>query len=211
MPTKVSLLKAMVFPEVIYGCESWPIKESWASKNWCFWTVVLEKTLESPLDYKEIQPIHLKGNQSWIFIERTNVEVETNSLATWCKELIHWKRPWFWERLKAGGEGDARGWDSWMASPTGWKWVLVSSGSWWWTGKPEVLQSIRSQRVGHNWATELNWTELNRCREQVSGCTGLEGQGRWGPLAQGGGISLWGDENVLRLDCKNGSITLCIY
>ena len=133
-------------------------KESWATNNWCLWTVVLEKTLESPLDYKEIQPVHHKGNQSWIFTGRTDAETENSkTLATWCEELTHWKRPWCWERLKVGGEGDNRGWDGWMASPTQWLWVWVSSGSWWWTGKPGVLQSMRSQRVGHDWATELNW------------------------------------------------------
>ena len=106
-------------------------KESWALKNWCFWTVVLKKTLESPLDCKEIQPVHPKGNLCWIFIGRTDVEAET--LATWCKELTHRKRPWCWERLKVGGEGDDRGWDDWMASLTQWTWIWVSSGSWWWT------------------------------------------------------------------------------
>ena len=81
-------------------------KESWLPKNWCFWTVVLEKTLESPLDRK-IKPVNPKGNQSWIFTGRTDVEAETLILlATWCEELTHWKRSWFWERLKAGGEGD---------------------------------------------------------------------------------------------------------
>ena len=131
-------------------------KESWALKNWCFWIVVLEKTLENLLDCKEIQPVHLKGNQSWIFIGRTDAEAETPILATWCKELTHWKRPWCWERLKAGGEGVDRGWDSWMASLTQWTWVWISYGSWWWTGKPGVPQSMGSQRVGY-WATELNW------------------------------------------------------
>ena len=109
LPTKVHPVKAMVFPVVMYGCESWTIKKCWAPSNWLFWTVVLEKTLESPLDHKEIQPVNLKGNQSWILIERTGVEAETNILATWCKELTHWKMPWCWERLKAGGEGDDRG------------------------------------------------------------------------------------------------------
>ena len=87
-------------------------KESWALKNWCFWTVVLEKTLESPLDCKEIKPVNSKRYQSWIFTGRTDAEAEApiNILATWCKELIHGKRPWCWERLKAGGEGDNRGW-----------------------------------------------------------------------------------------------------
>ena len=96
-------------------------KESWALKNWWFWTVVLEKTLESPLDCKEIQPVHPEWDQSWVFIGRTDVEAETpmwRILATWCKELTHLKRPWFWERLKARGEGDGRGWDGWMASLT---------------------------------------------------------------------------------------------
>ena len=132
-------------------------KESWAPKNWCFWTVVLEKTLESPLDCKEIQPVYPKGNKSWIFIGRTDAEAET--LATWCEELTHLKRPWCWERLKVGGEGDDKGWDGWMASSTWSTWVWVSSGSWWWTRKPGMLQSMGSQRARHDWATELNWTD----------------------------------------------------
>ena len=81
-------------------------KEGWALKNWCLWTVVLEKTLKSPLDCKEIQPVHPKGDQSWVFIGRTDVEADT--LPTWCEELTHLKRPWCWERLRAGGEGDDR-------------------------------------------------------------------------------------------------------
>ena len=130
-------------------------KESWA-QNWCFWTVVLEKTLESPLDCKEIQLVHPKGDQSWIFIRRTDAEADTPIL--WLPdELTHLKRPWCWERLKAGREGDDRGWDGWMASPIQWTWIWASSGSWRWTGKPGVLQSLGSQRVGHNWVTELNW------------------------------------------------------
>ena len=132
-------------------------KESWELKNWCFWTVVLEKTLESPLDCKEIQPVHPKGDQSWQFIGKHWCwSWSANTLVTWCKELARWKRPWCWERLKAGGEGDERGWDGWMASPTWWTWVWASFRSWWWTGKPGVLQSMESQRVGHDWATELN-------------------------------------------------------
>ena len=81
-------------------------------------------------------------------------------MATWCKELTHWKRPWCWERLGAGGEGDNRGWDGWIASLTWWTWVWVDSRSWWWTGRPGVLQFMGSQRVRHDWETELNWTEL---------------------------------------------------
>ena len=81
-----------------------------------------------------------------------------NTLATWCKELTHLKRPWCWERLRAGGEGDDRGWDGWMASSTRWTWVWVDSGSWWWTGRPGVLRFIGLQKARHDWATELNWT-----------------------------------------------------
>ena len=78
------------------------------------------------------------------------------SLLAWCKELIHLKRPWCWERLKAGGEGDDRGWDGWMASSTQWTWVWVNSRSWWWTGRPGVLRFMGSQSQTQLW---LNWTE----------------------------------------------------
>ena len=89
----------------------------------------------------------------------------SNTLATRCKELTHWKRPWCWERLRAGGEGDNRGWDGWMASPTQWTWAWVNSGSWWWTGRPHVLRSMESQRVRHDWETELNrkWSSYYGC------------------------------------------------
>ena len=122
-------------------------KESWAPKNWCFWTLVMEKTLESPLDSKEVKTINPKRNQSWIFIGRTDAEAETpNTLATWCKELTQWERLWCWERLKAGGEGDDRGWDGWMAPPTRRTWVWTSSRNWWWTEEPGVLQRVRIKK-----------------------------------------------------------------
>ena len=129
--TKVLLVKAMVFPVVMYGCESWTIKKTWAPKNWCFWTVVLEKTrksqgeqgdLTSPSYRKSVLDIHWKD---WCWSWNSNI------LATSCEELTHWKRSWCWEGLGAGGEGDNRGWDGWMASPTRWAWVWVNSGSWW--------------------------------------------------------------------------------
>ena len=135
-------------------------KEILAPKNWCFWTVVLEKTLESPLDCKEIQPVHPKGNQSSVFLGRTDAESwNSNTLASWCKEPTHWKRPWPWEGLGTGGEGDDRGWDGWMASLTQKTWVWLSGESWRRTGKPGMLRFTGSQRVRHDWATELNWTE----------------------------------------------------
>ena len=133
-------------------------KASWVQKNWCFWIVILEKTLEIPLDRKEIQPVHPKGNSVLnIHWKDRCWSWNSNTLATWCEEWARMKRPWCWERLKEGGEGDDRGWDGWMASLTRWTWVWVNSGSWWWTGRPGVLQSIGSQRIWHNWATELNW------------------------------------------------------
>ena len=120
-------------------------------------TVVLEKTLESPLDCKEIKQVNPKGNQFWVFIGRTDAEAQAPTLATWCKELTHWKGPWRLARLKTGGEGNDREWDGWMTSPTWCTWVWASSRSWWWVVKPGVLQSMGSQRVRHNWVTELNW------------------------------------------------------
>ena len=129
-------------------------KEGWVLKNWCFQTMVLEKTLESPLYFREIKMINPKGKQSWILIGKTEHGAEVPIHWPRIKEPTHWKRPWCWERLKAK-EGGHRGWDGWMASPTQRTWVWPSSGSWWRTGKPGGLQSIGSQRVGHDWATEL--------------------------------------------------------
>ena len=104
---------------------------------------------------KEIRPkglnIHWKD---WCWNWNSDI------LATWYEELTHLKRPWYWERLNVGGEGDDRRWDGWMASLTQWAWVWVNSGSWWWTGRPGVLQSTWSQRVGHDWAAELNWYKI---------------------------------------------------
>ena len=158
LPTKVRLVKAMIFPVVMYGCESWTIKkaECWridAFELW-YWRRLLKvpwmarRSNQSIL--KEISPgCSLEGCWSW----------NSKTLATSCKELTHWQRLWCWEGLGAGGEGDDRGWDGWMASPTQWTWVWVNSGSWWWTWRPGVLWFMGSQRVGHDWATKVNWTE----------------------------------------------------
>jgi len=123
-------------------------KESWTLKNWCFRTMVLEKTLAVPWTSR--------GSNHW---KDWCWSWSSNTLAIWCEEMTHLKRSWCWERLKAGGEGDDRRWDSWMASPTQWTWVWASSGSWWWTGRPDVLQSMGSQRFRHDWVIELNWTD----------------------------------------------------
>ena len=157
LPTKVCLLKSTVFSVVTYGCESWTIEKAghWRTDGFQLWC--WRKLFESPLDCKEIQPVYPEGKQSWIFIGRIDVEAETPILWPPCgKNWLTGKDPWCWERLKAGGEGDDRGWDGWMASLTQWTWVWVSSRSWWWTGKPGVRQSMESQRVRHNWASQLN-------------------------------------------------------
>ena len=132
--------------------------ENWAPKNWCFWTVVLEKTLESPSDSKEIQPVHPEGDQSWVFIGRTDAEAVT--LILWPPHARSWligKSPWCWEGLGAGGEGDDRGWDGWMSSPTQWTWVWVNSRSWWWTGRPGMLRFMGLKES--DTTEQLNWTE----------------------------------------------------
>ena len=148
----------MVLPVVMYGCEGWTIKKAERSsidafELWCWrrllripWTA--RRSSQSIL--KEISPgCSLEGNSS--------------TLATWCGELTHWKRLWCWEGLGAGGEGDDRGWEGWMASLTRCTWVWMNSRRWWWTGRPGVLQFMGSQRVRH-WVTELNWTEASECR-----------------------------------------------
>ena len=132
-------------------------EESWALKNWCFWTVVLEKTLESPLDSKEIQPVHSKGDQPWDFFGRNDAKAETPVL--WLPHAKSWLigkdpdagRDWGQEE-KGTTEDEMAG-----ASPTQWTWVWVNSGRWWWTGKPGVLLFMGLQSVGHDWVTELNW------------------------------------------------------
>ena len=141
--------------------------EGWAPKNWCIWTVVLEKTLEGPLDCKAIQPVHSEGDQPWDFFGRNDAKAEAPVL--WTPHVKSWLigKDWCWERLGTGREGDDRGWDGWMASRTQWTWVWVNSGRWWWTGRPGVLRFTGLQRVGHDWATEMNWTELNNLKASV--------------------------------------------
>ena len=130
-------------------------EESWALKNWCFWGVVLEKTLESPLDCKEIQPGHPKGNQSWIFIRRTDAEAETPILGHLMWSTYSSEKTLTLGKIEGGRrKGQQR--MRWLDGiPTQWSWVWVNSGSWWWTRRPGVLQSVASQRVRLNWATEL--------------------------------------------------------
>ena len=133
-------------------------KESWAPKNWCFWTMVLEKTLESPLDYKEIQPVHPKGNLSEYSWERLMLKLKLQYLGHPMQRTDSFEKTPSWERLQAGGEGDDRGWDGWMVSLTRWTWVWVNSRSWWWTEEPGMLQSWGHKESDTtellNWLTE---------------------------------------------------------
>ena len=161
LPTKVCLVKAMVFPVIMYGCESWTIKQAEHWRIDAFDCGVGEDSWEflglwgdpiSPCYRRSVLSVHWK-DWCWSW--------NSNTLATWCKDLTHWKRPWCWERLKAGGEGDDRGWDGWMALLTLWTWVWVDSGGWWWTGRPGMLQFMGLQRVRHHWEAEMNWTKLN--------------------------------------------------
>ena len=160
LPTKVHLVKAMVFPVVMYGCEL-DCEESWALKNWCFWTVVLEKTLESPSDCKEIQPVHSKGDQPWDFFWRNDAKAETPVL--WPPHVKSWligKDPYagrcWGQEEKGKTEDEMAGWhhrldgceSEWTPGVGDGQGGLVCCNSW-------------GRKVGHDWATELNWTELN--------------------------------------------------
>ena len=158
LPTKVHIVNAMVFPVVMYGCESWTIKkaECWRTDAFELW--YWRRLLRVPRTARSNQSI-LKKSILNIHWKDWWWSISSNTLATWCKELTHWQKPWCWERLKAGGEGDNRGWDGWMASSTQWTWVWANSRSWWWIGRPGILQSTGSQRVGHDWVTELNWCD----------------------------------------------------
>ena len=136
-------------------------EESWAPKNWCFWTVVLEKTLESPLDCKEIQPVHPKGDQSWVFFLRTDLKLKFQYFGHLMQRVDSLEKTVMLGGIR-GRRGRGRQRMRWrMASLTRWTWVWVNSRSWWWTGRPGILLFMGSQRVGHDWVTELNWTELN--------------------------------------------------
>ena len=131
-------------------------EENWALKNWCFWTVVLEKTLESPLDFK-IKPVNPKGNQSWIFTGRTDAEAETPILWSLMQRTDSLEKILMLGKIEGRRR---RGLQRmrWLDDITNsWTWVSVGSGNWWWTGKPGVLQSMGSHRVGHDWVTELKW------------------------------------------------------
>ena len=156
--TKVHIVKAMVFLGVMYGCQSWSIKkaEHWVYgfELWCW-----RRLLRVPWTARRSNLSILKEINPEYSLEGLLLKLRLRYLGHLMWRTTHWKRPWCWERLRAGREGGDRGWNGWMASMTQWTWVWVNSGSWWWTGKSGVLQSMGSQRVGYDWATELNWTD----------------------------------------------------
>ena len=154
--TKVHLVKAMVYPVVMWELD---YKESWAPRIDAFELWCWRRLLRVPWTARRSNQTILKEISPGCLLEGWCWSWNSNTLATWCEELTYLKRHWCWERLRAGGEEDDRGWDGWMASPAQWRWVWVDSGSWWWTGRPGVLWSVGSQKVSHSWATELNWTD----------------------------------------------------
>ena len=146
-----------IYNMVMYGCESWTVKKAEcqridAFKLWCW-----RRLLRVPWTARRSNQSILKEISPGISLEGMMLKLKLQYFGHLSKELTYWKILWCWEGLGAGGEGDDRGWVGWMASLTQWMWVWVNSGSWWWTGRPGVLQFMGSQRVGHDWVTELNW------------------------------------------------------
>ena len=146
----------------MYGYESWIIKKAEhqridALELWCW-----RRLLRVPWTTRRSKQSILKEIIPEYSLERLTLKLKFQYFDYLMWRITHWKRPWCWERLKARGQEDSRGWDCWMESPTWWTWVWASSRSWWWTGKPDMLQSMGSQRVRHDWATELNWLLVNR-------------------------------------------------
>ena len=147
----------MLFSSSMYGCENWTIKKAErcridAFELWCW-----RRFLRVPWTARRSNQSILKEISPEYSLEGLRLQLQLQYFATWCKELTHLKRRWCWERLKVGGEGDDRGWDGWMASPTQWTWAWVNSSSWWWTGRPGMLQSMGLQ----SWTWLSDWTELN--------------------------------------------------
>ena len=161
LPTKIHLVKAMIFPVVMYGCESWTVKkaEHWrfdAFELWC-WNRLLRVPWAAGRSNQSI----LKEISPGCSLEGLMLELKLQYFGHLMRQLTHWKRPWCWEGLGAGVEGDNRGWDGWIASLNHWTWVWVNSRSWWWTGRSGMLRFMGLQRVRHNWATELNLTTMS--------------------------------------------------
>ena len=191
LPTKVHLVKATVFPVVIYGCESWTINKAEciimdASELWCW-----RRLLRVPWTARRSNQSILKEISPEYSLEGLMLKLKLQYFATWYEELTHWR----WERLKVEGEGEDRGWHGWMASPTQWTWVWVNSGSWWWTGRPDMLQSTGSKRVRHDWVTELNWNSTQILL--------------WNVLRGGSWVKCW-KAWILKPNCSDFKLISCV-
>ena len=160
LSTKVHLVKAMVFPVVMYGCESWTIKKAERQRTDAFQLQCWRRLLRVPWTARRSTQSILKEISPVYALERLILKLKLQYFGHLMWRADSLKRSWCWERLRAGGEGDDKGWDGWMASPTQWTWVWVDSGSLWWTGRPSVLQFMGLQRVRNDWVTELNWTKF---------------------------------------------------
>ena len=150
----------MVFPVVFYGCESWTVKKAECWRIDAFELQCWRRLLRVPWTARRYNPSILKEISPGCSLKELMLKLKFQYSGHWWEELPHLKRSWCWERLRARGEGDDGGWDYWIASLTQGTWVWVDSGSWWWTGRPGLLQFMGSQRVRHDWATELNWTVI---------------------------------------------------
>ena len=158
LPIKVRLVKAMVFPVVMYGCDSWTIKKAEhqtidAFELWCW-----RRLLRIPWTARRSNQSILKEISPEYSLEGLMLKLKLLYFGHLMQRADSLEKTWCWERLKVGRQGDNREWDGWVASLTQRTWVWVNSESWWWTGRPGVLQSMGLQRVGHDWATELNWS-----------------------------------------------------
>ena len=159
LPTKFHPVKAMVFPVVMYGCESCTMKKAECQRIDAFELWYWRRLLRVPWTARRSNQSILKEISPEYSLEGLMVKLKLQYFGPLMQKPDSSENTWCWERIKEGGEGDGRGWDGWMASPTKWTWVWASSGSRWWTGKPGVLKSMGSQRVGDDWVTELTWTE----------------------------------------------------
>ena len=161
LSTKVRLVKAMVFPVAMYGCESWTVKKRECQRIDAFELWCWRRLLRAPWTARRSNQSILKEVSPGCLLEGLMLKLNLQYFGYVMWRTDSFEKTWCWKRLKVGGEGDDRGWDGWMASLTQWTWVWVNSGSWWWTEGPGMLQSMGSPRVGHDWATELNWTDTN--------------------------------------------------
>ena len=157
LPRKVHLVKAMVFPMVMCGCESWTVKKAERQRIDAFELCCWRRRLRVPWTARRSNQSIRKKISPGCSLEGRMLKLKLQYFGHLMRRADSLERPWCWERLRTGEEGEGRGWDGWMALPTQWTWVWVDSGSWWWTGRPGVLRFMWSQKVGHNWATELNW------------------------------------------------------